>query len=202
MTEAIFGLLGVLIGAGVTWFQAYWTNRTERDRSARYLAIRVVCVLDKFVEDCLAVVMDDGLICGQLPKDGLPFPQVPSPGAPFYPDDVDWGSIDHDLMYKILSLPSDVEASDRRLEFTWDDVQNTPDVDVFFNERAFWYACSGMRASKLAQKLSKEYDIPTKTYVNWNPAAELEKKLRAIQKRHKKHDKDSVRLIDKILEAA
>lgn len=60
MTEAIFGLIGVLVGSGILWFQSHWTNKKEAEKSVRYLAIRVVCILDKYMEDCAAAVKDTG----------------------------------------------------------------------------------------------------------------------------------------------
>lgn len=128
-------------------------------------------------------------------------PQVKSPGAPVFPGDIDWKSISPELMYKILSLPSDVEAADNIIDFAADN-SCPPDYEDFFDTRAFWYACSGMRAHKLAEELSEKYGIRKKNYINWNPAAELEKELRGIQKRRKEHDEESVHLIDKVLEAA
>ncbi|PWN58083.1 hypothetical protein [Chryseobacterium viscerum] len=45
MTEAIFGLVGVLVGSGISWFQSYWTTNKEAEKNARYLAFRVFCIL-------------------------------------------------------------------------------------------------------------------------------------------------------------
>jgi hypothetical protein len=70
MNEAIFGLIGVLLGSGIPWFQSHYTKKQEDKRNANYLAIRVVCILDKFVEDCIEVIKDDGLCFGQRNKDG------------------------------------------------------------------------------------------------------------------------------------
>lgn len=65
MTEAIFGLLGVLIGSGISWIQTYWVSRQIDIKKAKHLAIRVVFVLYKYVECCAEVVRDDGLSFGQ-----------------------------------------------------------------------------------------------------------------------------------------
>lgn len=182
MTEAIFGLVGVLIGSGITWFQTFWVNKQELNRSARYLAIRVACVLDKYVEDCAAVVRDDGLSYGQRTSEGFLEPQVKSPGPPVYPDDVDWKSIDHEMMYKLLSFPSDVEGGEGIISAAWD-IASPPDYEDWFEERAFWYAQFGLAAYALAEDLSNKYGIQKKTYKNWNPVAELKKELEALHKR-------------------
>ena len=64
MTEAIFGLIGVLVGSAISWLQVYWTNKQAAKKNSKYLAIRVVCILDKFVEDCGDVISDNGLPLG------------------------------------------------------------------------------------------------------------------------------------------
>lgn len=180
MTEAIFGLVGVLIGSGLTWLQTYWNNRKEKDRNARYLAIRVVCVLDKFLEDCADVVNDDGLSFGQRTPEGYLKPQVRAPLAPVYPDDVDWKSINHELMYRILSLPSEVDGAKSIISFTLN-IAGPPDFEEWFDERAFWFSQFGLQAKKLTDELCLEYGIKKKTYNSWNPVEDLAKKLDVIQ---------------------
>src|SRR5436305_213062 len=113
MNEAIFGLIGVALGSFISWLQSYVADKKETHKKARYLAIRVVCILDKYLEDCAEVVKDDGLSFGQRNSEGCLEPQVKAPGAPDYPDDVEWITIEPELMYRILSLPADVEAAHR-----------------------------------------------------------------------------------------
>jgi len=179
MTEAIFGLVGVLLGSGISWFQSDWTNRRATKKNARYLAIRIVCILDKFIEDCTAVVKDDGLFEGQRDSEGCLQPQVKTPAPPDYPDDVDWKSIDHELMYRILSLPSEIADGDRLISGTWD-IASPPDYSEWFDERKFYYCHFGLTAYKLSSDLIKEYGIKMKTYNNWNPAAYLKQELEKV----------------------
>lgn len=96
MLEAIFGLIGVFVGSAISWFQTFWNNKQAAAKNARYLAIRVVCILDKFLEDCIEVVKDDGLSYGQRSAEGELRPQVNTPTPPVFPEDVDWKSIDHE----------------------------------------------------------------------------------------------------------
>ena len=168
----MYGLLGVIIGAGIPVLQTYLVNEQTTKKNARYLAIRVVCILDKFTEDCADVVNDDGLSFGQRTKEGSLEPQVKAPGAPIYPEDVDWKSIDHELMYRILSLPSEVETADRIISSTTD-IATPPDYEEWFEERRFWYSKYGLVALALSEQLSKEYDISPKKYNDWNPKTEL-----------------------------
>ena len=201
MTEAIFGFVGVLIGSGITWFQTIWVSKQELDRSARYLAIRVACILDKYVEDCAAVVRDDGLSYGQRTPEGYLEPQVKAPGPPVYPDDVDWKSIDHEMMYKILSFPSDVEGGEGIISAAWE-VAGPPDFEEWFEERAFWYAQFGLAAYALAEDLSKKYGIHKKAYKDWNPVAELKKELEALHKRRGERFSVYKQQVNRVLGAA
>ena len=62
--------------------------RTKKSE-AKYLAIRVVCELDKFVEDCASTAIDSG----EEDKDGNNIARVHAPDPPTYPSDVNWKSM-------------------------------------------------------------------------------------------------------------
>lgn len=191
MTDFFSGIAGALLAI----FATFLFSKYDSKRSARYLAIRVTCTLDKYVEDCIEVVYDDGLSYGQRPPDGRLAPQVMAPGPPVFPDDIDWKSIDHELMYEILSFPSDVEAGDNAIAFAWD-IASPPDFEEVFEERAFRYAGFGLTAYELTKKLRKKYDIPSKDYQDWDPISKLQEELEAIRTRRGK-EKDHVRVNDK-----
>jgi hypothetical protein len=72
-------------------------RKEELDRHARYLAIRVVFRLDPFISGCTDVVNDSGLD----DREGITHPNADEPSITF-PDDVDWKSIDANLMYCVL----------------------------------------------------------------------------------------------------
>lgn len=181
------GLFGVAIGSAISWLQARWLSTKDAEKiaaekasAARYLAVRVVCILDKFMMDCVDVVKDNGLNCGLRTDDGRKEPQVSIPDTPTFPADVDWKSIDHDLMYKILSFPADIEASHRIIDASWA-VATGPDYEEGFLERAWWYAHFGLHAHKLTTELCKKYEIKEKTYTNWDPVADLTAELNRLQ---------------------
>ncbi|MGE4299341.1 MAG: hypothetical protein AB7E47_15100 [Desulfovibrionaceae bacterium] len=187
LTNAVFVIIGALSATAGTYF----LKSMDTKKAARYLAIRVVCIFDKYLGACFAVVEDDGLSCGQRTPEGCLEPQVKSPGAPVFPNDVDWKSIDHDLMYKILSFPSNVEAADRDIAFTWDVVASPPDYEEYFEERAFQYADLGLQAIDLANDIRNAYNIPQIKYGKWDPASELQEKRRKI-KEARAHRRDVV----------
>lgn len=182
MIDALFGgLLGAIIGSACSW----WVNTQSVKRKARYLAIRIVCLLDKYIEDCVSVVNDDGLCYGSRTEDGFLEPQVACPSTPIFPDDIDWKSINYDLMYEILSFPSNMEAADGMISNVSEFDATPPDYEEFFEERAFQYAELGITAHKLAQKLRDQYTIPAQNYDEWNPISELKSKLEKIKARRK-----------------
>lgn len=199
MTEAIFGLVGVLIGSGISWLQAYWVSRRDETKSAKYLAIRVVCILDKYVEDCVDVVKDDGHSEGQRDSEGCLRPQVKSPGAPIFPADIDWKSIDQDLMYKLLSLPSEVEAADRMIRFI-SEIAVPPDYDEWFDERKFYYSKFGLAAYELSGELSDKYNIKKKIYDDWDPSYDLQQELGAVIERREKRLMRQRNFVKQVLE--
>lgn len=130
--------------------------------------------------DCTEVVKDTGLDCGMLPASGQREPQVAIPGPLTFPADVDWKSIDHELMYKILSFPANVESSRRIIDAAWA-AATGPDYEEGFLERAWHYAQFGLAAQTLVTELCKKYDIKEKTYNNWNPVADLTSELKKLQ---------------------
>lgn len=196
--EAIFGFLGVIIGATISWFQSYWTNKRESDKSAKYLAIRLVCILDKYLYDCIKIVKDDGLSYGQRNKEGCLEPQVKQPGPPIYPDDIDWKSIEPDLMYGLLSFPSEVADGERLISFAWD-ITGPPDFEEWFDERKFQYSQFGLIASKLSNDLSSKYGIKKKVYNNWDPVADLKTELETVSQRRQIGTEEFNKIIKRIL---
>jgi hypothetical protein len=117
MSGAVFGLIGVVIGSLLNWFREMLTDWRTRARHARYLAIRVVCVLDKYVGKCAEVVADDGLSYGQRDEQGCLRSQVPTPSPLDFPHDLDWMSIEHTLMYRLLSMPNEAGAANGQDRF-------------------------------------------------------------------------------------
>lgn len=196
--EAICGLIGVLLGSGIPWFQSYWLNKRETDKSAKYLAIRIVCILDKYLDDCTEVVKDDGLSYGQRTPDGCLAPQIKVPAPPVYPDDVDWKSIDHELMYKLLSLPSEIADGDRMISFAWD-ITGPPDFEDWFDERKFQYSQFGLMAYKLSNDLSNKYGIKKKTYSDWDPVSDLKRELEVVVKRRHFRTEEYKKIVRRIL---
>ncbi|RQO35397.1 hypothetical protein DBR39_18960 [Chryseobacterium sp. KBW03] len=198
MTEGIFGLLGVLIGSFITWYQNSRSQKKEAEKNARYLAIRIVCVLDRYLQECVDVVKDDGLDCGQRMPDGCLKPQVKIPSPLIYPDDVDWKSIDPELMFKLLSFPSEIEEGNRMINFAGE-IAGPPDYEEWFVERKVSYSQFGLMAFKMSEELADRYHIKKKTYNNWNPVTDLTGELKSALKDQKKLEEEQREIIKRIL---
>ena len=170
MSEAVFGLIGVLVGLIFTWAKDIWSGRIARKGRARYLAMRVVCILDEYVHRCTEVAMDNG----QRNKDGYLETQIARPFPPSYPSDVDWNSINHKLMYRLLTLTNRAEAANRIVESASENAF-PPDYDEVYEERHYQYAKLGLAAIGLAQEIRRKYGILDEELAGWNPVGYLEK---------------------------
>ncbi|MBA8822029.1 hypothetical protein BRY73_19140 [Ochrobactrum sp. P6BS-III] len=168
---ALLSTLGTL---GVTYFsnRASRTDKEdERRKHGQYLAARVVCELDPFVEKCLNVTADNGEPDWQ--QEGEYVCSVQSPDL-LLPDDVDWKSIPHDLMYRILSLQNQIEYSERVISSVFE-IDSPPNYDQGFRERQFQYAKIGTLALDIATDLRKTFDLPFPDYDAWDPRTYLDK---------------------------
>ena len=186
MISALSGLFGVIVGTVLPWFRDARANK----RQARYLAIRIVCVLDEFLGQCTNVVADDGLAFGQRSADGCLEPQVSQPNGLPLPSDVDWRSIDHGLMYRILALPSRIERDNRCISFSAEH-SFPPDYNEFFEERRYRYALIGLEVATLAQTLRSTYGIPAQEIDEWRPVDYLTNEKVNIEKRREDRNKQS-----------
>jgi hypothetical protein len=194
MTSAIIGLIGVIIGSLLTTLKDFLLSSIERRRHARYAAIRIVCVLDEYVNRCIAVVFDDGTSEGRpagRTEDGEYFcePQVSTPAPPAYPKDIDWKSILTALMYRVLSLPNRARET---AEYVTASAEHAfpPGYEEIFEARQEGYAQLGLEAHRLAAAFRKAYGIPPtdegKLNPDWDPVKSLSERLGEIKSRRLK----------------
>ncbi len=133
--------------------------RTKKSE-AKYLAVSVVCILDKFVEDCASTAIDSREENGK----GENVARVHAPDPPAYPTDSKGKSILEPGMDKLLSLPASTE---RAANYVQNSTENAfpPDYSEFFEARAESYAGLGMQAYELTKALRKEYGMPPVEYL-------------------------------------
>jgi hypothetical protein len=184
MTEALFGFIGVIVGALVPWLQSSLESRRTRERDAQYLAIRVACILDKFVEDCAAVAADEG----QENQHGITEAATKTPEVQ-YPQDVDWRSINPELMYSLLSFQNEVRAAEAATAAAWD-WEDVPEFTHYFETRGGQYGECGLKAAKLGQELRRMFKIPANNYPDrWDPVKVIGKEQIARTKRQRERMK-------------
>lgn len=188
--EAIYGFLGVIVGSFIPWIKEGWKAKRSRAERAKYLAVRVICVLDGYFEKCVEVVLDDGKLGGD--ESGRDHgPGVPCPPAPIFPDEVDWKSIDGDLMYRILTFPNSVQKTDNDIEFISRMTTSPPDFEQEFDTRQEGYAELGLEAMAITDHLRKKYKLPKREHnkrnADWNPKKILEEKLQKFEKQRVKN---------------
>jgi hypothetical protein len=189
MRELLSGLLGVVVGATLSWLRELWSENRHRTRHARYVAIRVVCALDRYVDRCADVASDDGLCQGQPNAEGCLEAQVDPPPPPAFSEDLDWKSIEPALMYRILSLPSEAESAKRLIDAVAD-FTGPPDYEPFFEERQDQYAKLGLAAYSLTEEIRKKYGIPAQERGEWDPAAHLAKvREQVAEERRQRRDR-------------
>jgi len=178
LISAASGLLVVLVGAVIV---PIIREHLTRNRDARYLAIRIVCILDRYVEDCASTAIDSG----EENAEGVNESRVSAPLPPAYPSDVNWKSIDHTMMYKLLALPASADRAANYVESASENA-SPPDYSEWFEARSHQYSLLGLQAHKLTEILRKEYEIPEIEDRSWDPVSHLRDELQKIEEWHKR----------------
>ena len=140
METAIFGLVGVVLGAVLTTLSNLWLGHRSSKKRAEYLAIQISCIFDRYVDGCVDVVQDDGLSQGQTKPDGSREIKVSTPELDIHKIEVDWQSLPSDLMYEILSFPNRIEEANQKIDFVSTYEAFPPDYEEAFEERQYQYA--------------------------------------------------------------
>lgn len=191
MMEAVIGLIGVLVGGVIAVSREAVSSYLERRRNGSYAAMRIVGVLDQFIETCVDVVSDDGTVLGQpagRTKDGEEYfvAQVELPNELSFSDDIEWKSIGNELMYRVLALPSKLKHANRYIDASAEHAF-PPDYDELFEARHRSYAELGLEALGLAGDVRKEFHIPIQSRPAWNPDWDAKifflDKIRSIEER-------------------
>jgi hypothetical protein len=172
LISAASALVVVLIGAVAV---PIVRERRALNLDARYLAIRIVCILDRYVEDCASAAIDSG----EEDKEGVSTPRVEAPPAPVYPSDVNWKSIEHSMMYKLLSLPASADRAANYVDGSWENA-SPPDYSEFFEARSQQYSLLGLQAHALTVTLRKQYGITPVDDRAWDPVRHMKDQLKQI----------------------
>ena len=166
MSAAILGLVCVILGAILTRSGDWVVHFFKQRSNGRYAAVRIITLLDGYAQKCASVVSDDGTCEGRpagRTEEGLEYYaiQVKTPEAPAFPDDIDWLSIDFNLMYRILSLPNTARETDRDISAEAE-YSSDPENNEVIVARQEGYAHLGLEVVNLIKELRKEFGLPAK----------------------------------------
>lgn len=189
MMTAIFGLIGVVVGALLTLAREWWFHRQTNQKEREYLAVVASCALDAYARKCATVVADDGLYHGQTDQDGYHRIQTDTPK--FEPEKlaVEWKSLPARLMYQILDFPNQADRAKSRVDDAFEHSATPPDFAEGFEERMSEYAKLGLAAANLADQLRTLVGLEAPAMPSWNPIGYMKEELAKINARREEHER-------------
>ena len=194
MSEAAWGLVGVVIGAILTSLNDWAMAGRTKKRLAEYAAVRIVCVLDRFVDQCLEAAIDDGEEVPSGESEYETQPSVKSPEVPAYADDIDWKSLNPEFVYNILSLPEKVMRAKRAVTYAFSEYSFPPDNSEGFLVLREQYSSLGEQAHSLAERLRETYGVPKREATMWDPVELLQTVRSKIETEAARRNKRSKRV--------
>ena len=152
MCQLISGLIGVFVGALLAAFIQWVTHRYTTRQRRQHLILLVCSILDDFCSDCREAMEEEG---NELTDTGR-F-KVPSPTAPAFPAEVDWTTIDQDLVRRILALRPAMRRIHERLDENWESSLDYPEVLAYRREKCRELS---QQTSELSAELRKMANPP------------------------------------------
>ena len=162
----------------LSWIKDWFLARKDQKRDAHYLAVQVVFCLEEYVEGCAEVAKDSGYI---VSLDYRMEPKSERPSPPDYPDNINWKSIDSDLMTRILFFPREVRTVDSQIDHLFKNLLFI-DHEFGFEERQLQYARLGLLAHGIIKDLRKDYDISNQNTRDWQPESFFQNIIDTINK--------------------
>jgi hypothetical protein len=164
LLTGLIGLLGIIIGAAITWLRECWNEHRLRKRRAAYLSVRIICILDRYVSKCHDAIEE----------------QSTKVLTPEFPDDVDWKSIDSKLMYRILDFPNQSLYIQQYVDYM-SCHDGTPDNADGVRAYAKHVSKLCLEALEVKDLLMEAYNLPseklTKFTFTWGLKEYFEKKI-------------------------
>ncbi|USF86401.1 hypothetical protein [Candidatus Endoriftia persephonae] len=188
MDKTAYVLIGVVLGVFLNAIKEWWFKKGTNKKELEYLAIRISCILDTFVNGCADVIADDGLCYGQPDKDGYRSIQTKTPDFDPLSVEVEWKSLKAEIMYEVLNFPNQIQSANHKISGAFEYAASPPDYEEGFEERQLQYATLGLKAYKLATKLRTIGNLPAQATPGkdeWNPIQFMEQKIKDIEKLQK-----------------
>jgi hypothetical protein len=147
---AVWGFVGVVVGSILATAKDLLLDWVKHKRNRNHAAVRIVTLLDVFIDQCRDVAFDKGEPDFSQHDEGELGPSINDPESPPFPDDIDWQALDPQLAYRILSLPalySAAKSAIRQVD------HGPPDHVEFFEERRYQFAKLGRIAMCIVKDL-------------------------------------------------
>jgi hypothetical protein len=133
---------------------ALYRERSQKNESAVYLALRVAVLLEAFASECCDFYFDNAN-AQHSPDEQYPAWRTELPGLPQFPDDTEaWRAMDRSLVARCLNFPNRVRASQNAIasaiEYTMYDLEYVLDEQV---------SARGVEAWEIASSLRKIYKL-------------------------------------------
>lgn len=159
---------GAFIGAGLVWISDYIKAKYNKSKQAHYLAVRLIPILEQFLDGCYDVAVDDGTCQGRPASgDGVYIPQAKEPTLEL-PNDVDWKSIKKDLVEVIMKLPVELYTINKNINVLEEFAE--PDHSDLMFSRQINFAKYSLKVDKVISQLKTILgQKPIEYNEYWNP---------------------------------
>ncbi len=160
---AVWGFVGVIVGSVLATVKDLLLDWVRHKRNRNHAAVRVVTLLDVFIDQCRDVAFDTGEPDYSQHDEGELGPSINDPDSPIFPDDIDWQALDPQLAYRILSLPALYSAAKSAIGQA---DHGPPDHAEYFEERRYQFAKLGRVALCIVKDLRVASGLSERTADN------------------------------------
>jgi hypothetical protein len=164
-------LTGVIVGAILVWVGEFAKAKYSKSKNAHYLAVRLVPILEQFLDLCYDVAFDNGTSEDHpAGKDGVYETRTVIPTF-LLPDDVDWKSINQKLLEQIMNLISDLHSINKFLAVEAE-FNAHPPYDEFIFVQQVKFANLSLSVDEVLTEVRRIISrLPEKYSEGWDPRA-------------------------------
>lgn len=190
---AVIGLIGVVVGAGLTYLRERSAEKRKASKDAALLAAIIGGELDKFISSCADVAQDDG----EVDRDtGFTNERTEVPSFDPSKFAVEWRSIDEKIMFDIHDLPYQIGFSNDAISATGE-YDSPPDYSEWFDERQYQYARLGLHCVNIVARLRAAAKLrPRPKTFEWKPEEVFQTKIDKIETQRAKRNQDMLDWVD------
>lgn len=181
-SQVIWGLLGVIVGSVLATIKDLTLDWWHQRRNKRYAAVRIVSLLDVFIDRCRDVATDEGEEQFQAHGHGTIQPTVRAPECPDFPDDIVWNSLNPQLVYRIMALPALLSETQAAASYALA-YASPPDGADFIQQRRYGFAKLGLLTLEIANDLRKAAKLAARLAedAEWSSAVKLPQVIKSIE---------------------